>query len=236
MTLHGALKTLSQQFFDLVFPISCLICRKEGEYLCEPCLAKLPKVKAQKCLVCSLPSPFGKTHAHCQNSYTIDGLVSALDYKHEAVKDLIKLFKYKFVASLNPNLTKTLLTQIVNLDLSNYFKSFAVIAVPLHKRRLSWRGFNQSQMIAQSVADQLGLKAHDDIIKRIKNTKPQAILKLHERKQNIEHAFAVNANAVEKNYLLIDDVAASGATLNEIAKTLKQGGAKEVWAATIAAG
>ena len=117
-------------------------------------------------------------------------------------------------------------------------RDFIVIPVPLHKRRFAWRGFNQAQLLSQDLAGKLGLALDQNLVLRVKNTKPQVDLNREQRKANISDAFALRPDSLvtDKKFLLIDDVVTSGSTMNEIAKLLKKNKAAEVWAAAVAHG
>jgi len=111
-----------------------------------------------------------------------------------------------------------------------------VVPVPLHWWRAWKRGFNQAELLARPLAQQLGLEVHDDFLRRIRNTKPQTKLKGDERRKNVVGAFAVPKASVPevkgRDILLVDDVCTTGATLNACANALKRAGARYVWALT----
>jgi len=108
--------------------------------------------------------------------------------------------------------------------------------VPLHPSRLKERGFNQSELIARYFCEQVGLTLEPSLMLRTKPTIPQVALPRTERDKNIRGAFALsdNADIKDANILLIDDIYTTGATLKECARTLRRGGAKEVYVLTLA--
>lgn len=104
-----------------------------------------------------------------------------------------------------------------------------IIPVPLHRKRLLWRGFNQSTQLARSLGATRGIPVHNDGLIRIRHTPPQTRLDRRERQANIKDAFAADRETVaDKIVLLVDDVYTTGATLRECAHTLKQAGARGV--------
>lgn len=114
--------------------------------------------------------------------------------------------------------------------------NFIVTPIPLHKKRLNWRGFNQATMIAEYFAKRFGLE-YKDLLIRTKYKTPQAKLGGAQRKENIIGCFAGSGKEITgKAILLIDDVATTGSTLEEAAKTLKSAGAGQVWAIVAAKG
>lgn len=103
------------------------------------------------------------------------------------------------------------------------------VPVPLHPRRLRWRGFNQSLELARAAARRSGCAVAPQGLRRIRETTPQTGLSESERKANIKGAFTAPSDAVrQKRVLLVDDVLTTGATLDECARTLTRAGASSV--------
>lgn len=111
-----------------------------------------------------------------------------------------------------------------------------VMPVPLHKRRLRRRGFNQALLLASIVADRFQRSLVYDNLLRVRDTRPQVELSGTERTRNVRGAFAVvkASEIVEQRVLLIDDVFTTGATMNECAAVLKSAGALAVTCLTLA--
>lgn len=103
-----------------------------------------------------------------------------------------------------------------------------MIPMPLHPQRLQERGFNQSLEIAKQLAKKTDIPLDYTSCTRTKYTPPQASLPLKERAKNIKGVFAYSANLAGKRVAIVDDVMTTGASLNELAKTLKKAGATHV--------
>jgi ComF family protein len=103
-----------------------------------------------------------------------------------------------------------------------------VVPLPLHPVRLRERGFNQALELARPVAARLGLPLDFQTCERIRHTPAQASLSWKNREKNIRHAFQCTRELSGQRILLVDDVMTTGASLNELARTLKQHGASEV--------
>ena len=106
----------------------------------------------------------------------------------------------------------------------------AIIPVPLHRERLMRREFNQAAVLARGLAHHLNVPILERLLVRVRSTRPQVELSGSERRQNVRQAFAVtNPAALEnKQVLVVDDVFTTGATLGEVARTLKGAGAAQV--------
>jgi len=103
-----------------------------------------------------------------------------------------------------------------------------VIAMPLAPARLAERGFNQAAEIARIVAAEFGLQVADHVCRRARDASAQALLPWKQRAGNVRNAFSSEIDLSGKSVAVVDDVLTTGATLNELARTLKRRGAREV--------
>jgi ComF family protein len=106
----------------------------------------------------------------------------------------------------------------------------AILPVPLHYERLMQREFNQAAVLAKGLARYLDIPVLERLLVRVRPTRPQVELSGRERRQNVRQAFAVTdpPALADKVVLIVDDVLTTGATLGEVAKTLKAAGARQV--------
>ncbi len=225
---------------DLLFPKICVGCKKYGGYFCRECVEEI-KQSELVCPFCERASLGGVVHAVCKRKYGLEGLWSLGIYEG-SLRTAIQKLKYKWLSEVAKDLVditveywaknSPILLDKIKKDQGRFW---IVTAVPLHPKRQNWRGFNQSELLARLFASKLGLN-YQVTLKRIKNTTPQMKLLSHERKQNIKNAFeiAVSTQLSDVSVLLIDDVWTTGSTLKECCYILKRGGAKTVWALTIA--
>lgn len=240
------LRKINNFILDTLFPIACFFCRKKNVWLCEECLNKISPLSFQLCPYCEKEiTQNGFVCEKCKNikleknaPLPLDALICAAKYKN--VSKFTHLFKYNFVSDLGAPLGKIIVKTLWknNLPLPDF-----IVPVPIHRRKLKWRGFNQAEILAQAVSQNLTpgfiLPVRSDILIRRKNTCAQMkIKKYQERLANIRDAFAILPKKedliCDKKILLIDDVATTGATIFECAKILKSTGAKKVYAAVIA--
>lgn len=103
-----------------------------------------------------------------------------------------------------------------------------IAPVPLARRRLIERGYNQAWEIAKPLADALHIRRDATLIRRIIDTAPQSRLDLDARRENVGRAFAVAKPVKGLHVAIVDDVMTSGATLEAVARTLKLAGARRV--------
>src|SRR3989338_3862896 len=221
------------------FPKHCVGCSKVGVYFCTDCTKEIKQTELV-CPVCERMGLGGVTHPLCRKKFGLNGLWSLGMYK-EPLRGAIQKLKYKWVKDFAEELINILVEYwaknppiLLDLIKRTSGEDWIIVPVPLHKSRQNWRGFNQSALLGKLFSQKLGLK-YQEVLKRIKNTTPQMKLKAHERKQNIKNAFVLTENYnLTTNILLIDDVWTTGSTLKECCYILKRGGAKTVWALTIA--
>ena len=118
----------------------------------------------------------------------------------------------------------------VNRELSDYFIGAAVIPVPMRRKKLRTRGFNQAELIAQSFARACDANIETSALRRIRHSRPQSMIAdKKERERNVAGCFAADEESVAgRDILLIDDVSTSGSTFREAALALKRAGSGRI--------
>ena len=218
--MKGKLKNF---FLDLLFPKFCLNCKGEGSFLCEDCKAILDISNSHH-----PPPKFGGG---------LNDLYWAVEYKNPLIKNLIKLFKYEpFVKELAMPLASLITDHFQLLECQPNFSNFILIPVPLEKRKLKWRGFNQAEELAKELSSFLKIPLISDCLIKIKENLPQVELSVKERKENIKEVFIIRnrEKILGRKILLVDDVYTTGATMEECSRVLKKAGVKEVIGIVIA--
>lgn len=155
---------------------------------------------------------------------------------------MIKAWKYDGLKDLSEPLTNLLLATLKTHNLPPAWHGVArelwqLVPVPLTRRRLLARNFNQAEILAQGVAQACSLKVNP-LLERLRRTKPQSELKSEERLTNVRGAFSLKPKAKAEGgvFILVDDIYTSGATLEECAGVLRAAGAREVWGLVVAQG
>lgn len=232
---YRLIKSFYFALLDLLFPVSCVGCHEFGEWLCEECAKKISPSQAA-CLVCGKPSLSGLTCFNCETKTPLKGLISVGKYKDPLLRAAVHGLKFSGVKGLSVPLAKLLALRI-STSLGNKPESYLLVPLPLHVHRERLRGFNQAELLCDELAKILSMYKKNILI-RVRSTQPQASVNSEFkdlREKNIASAFELSSNAPSK-ILLVDDVATSGATLEEAARVLLAGGAKEVWGAVICRG
>ena len=230
------LKMLWNKILELLIPPACLVCgnRIDDRYqvICPDCEAKLYLIGEGTCPVCGSENKELPCEVCAEGNFAFDSAISVFRYSGP-VRDLIHILKYNGYSSPAGYFALPIAELIESKPvLKNYDY---ICAVPLHRVRKRERGYNQSDLIAYSVAKLIDMPYFNPVKRRI-NTLSQTLLSRDHRIKNLAGAIQVkNKNLVAgKKIILIDDVFTTGSTLNEIAKTLRSAGADKICAITVA--
>jgi len=234
---------LIRALVDILFPPLCHLCKTfiadAGDiHLCPGCREKIITLGSPLCPVCGVPFATENGIDHhcgpCRAHPPAYVAARAAVVFSGPVQELIHRFKYGH---------KVHLCRPLGLLTARQLAGFAagaaadlVMPVPLHKKRLRWRGYNQASLLAGSLAKQWRLPLVRQNLRRVRWTEPQINLAAGERELNVRGAFAVsNRDAVAgKRIILVDDVFTTGSTVAECARTLKRAGAEAVFIVTVA--
>ncbi|MBQ7227367.1 MAG: ComF family protein [Clostridia bacterium] len=226
-------------FSKLVYPdgLRCLLCDNElsrdtTSGFCPQCQ---PEKVTHSCKICGaeLKNKYQRYCNSCvyvNSEHYFDFARAPYPYSNRIAKKMVWRLKYgkkayvaKFMASDMSELVKTLQWDI---DFITY--------VPLHKKRLKKRGYNQSELLATHIGENLGLEVKSTMVKNTYAKVTATKLGRAERIKALENTFSITEKVAGKNILLVDDVITSKATANECAKILKNGKASKVYVITYA--
>jgi ComF family protein len=208
----------------VLFGGSCFLCRGAARaVLCGSCDAELPRLAEPLCPRCALPSPGGETCGRClAEPPHYDATLAALAYVFPA-DALVHALKFRGELALAP-LLGALIAERIPLG----ERVDRVIAVPLSAARLRERGYNQALEIARPVAKTLRAPLEFSACVRERDTAAQSDLPWAQRRRNVRGAFRCTRTLLDAHVAVVDDVMTTGATLDEIAATLKRAGAARV--------
>lgn len=197
-----------------IFPTRCGLCGLIATSgVCEDCLAEFQPIESPVEVFSAGPVDFAICLYHYQGRAS------------QAVRRL----KYERVTSLADPLARLMATKVRSLAIPRYD---LVCPVPIHWRRLCWRGFNQADLLARGLASRSQRRA----LLRIRATRPQVRLNPQERATNLVGAFRASPSVHGQSVLLVDDVLTSGSTAKACAQALKAAGVKQVGILTLTKG
>ncbi|HEX7046149.1 MAG TPA: double zinc ribbon domain-containing protein [Gammaproteobacteria bacterium] len=213
-------------------PGCCLLCQKRsGRHhdLCSDCEHDLPWLGVA-CTQCALPVP--ATHrgacGDCLKLPPVQDASRAVFRYGWPLDSLIQRFKFNGDHAAGRTLGELFAQGVrARTPLPD-----CLLPVPLHSRRLRERGFNQSELLADSVATKLAMDVRNDLVERIRETAVQSGMNAVARRRNVRNAFALCAERLPAHIAILDDVVTTGSTSAEIARLLRRAGVKriEVWA------
>ena len=224
-------RALLDHILNLLFPITCVHChvpvqKRRWGGACPECWSSLIRLDPPFCAKCGEPAPAieGLCGLCIKGEHVFDFARSALLFT-PTLREIIHHLKYSDRVSLARPLGD-ILRECLDRE---PFTGDLIIPVPLHRSRERQRGFNQAELIAARLGRPLATK----LLRRRKNTPSQTGLSRSERKRNLASAFEIRDD-VKGTVIVVDDVYTTGSTMNEIARTLKRGGAERVEVLTVA--
>lgn len=226
------LKSLARATLDILLPAHCLACTEQVDndgQLCAACFAETNFITAPFCGQCGLPlaEPAPLCTACDWAPPSFRAARAALRYG-PAAKRLILPFKYSDRPEAASGLARLLLRPGADL----LGPADWLVPVPLHRRRLAARGYNQAGQLARALGRLAGKPVLIDALARIRATRPLAELDQYDREMALKGAIAVRprraAAIAGRTILLIDDVLTSGATASSCATALYAAGAAAV--------
>lgn len=231
----SALPSLIQR----LYPSRCLMCGRpgrDGADLCGHCHQQLP-FNQTACTQCALPLPPGIGNAavcgRCQKKPPhYDQAFSVFSYQQPVIW-LIQQMKFNGKL-VHARLLGELLAECECVASMSVNESVCILPVPLFKKRLSQRGFNQSIELARALSKKTGWPMELNKVVRVRETSAQTGLDAKARRKNIRGAFAVVEALAHKHVVLIDDVVTTGSTVNELARVLKKAGVEKITVLSLA--
>lgn len=224
---------------NFLFPHKCLACAdiiETESVLCLKCFEAVnPSIYLSKCEVCSDPFEYETDFEICTKCQAapphFDKALYLYEYNH-IVKKIVSKIKFADKTHL-----AKIIAQLLHKNFAEEINSCDFITfVPMHRKRLNQRYFNQSALIAKWLGKFSSKKILYHALKRKKFTSPQMTLTKKQRLENIKGVFAVTEKDLikDRQLLLVDDVYTTGATVNECAKILRKSGAQKITVLTFA--
>jgi ComF family protein len=228
------ISNIARSFADFIYPPVCSTCWRNlarGEsYICHYCWDGFERVAPTESMIQVIEGKF-------LADQSVDKIESVFLFEQDPrVRIAIHLLKYAGAENIAERLGIFIAKKIAGDQ--RLSMSSMIVPIPLHAARKRERGYNQSELIANSIGRELRIQHEPRLLLRTRQTQTQTMFDAEGRKKNIAGAFSIGRNFSEavggKSILLIDDVITTGSTIKECAKVLKENGAGAVYAASAA--
>jgi ComF family protein len=216
----------------LIFPPVCGGCGKTGFRWCPECQANVPRVAEPVCDKCGIPGRKMGLCEKCQSDPPVYRFMRSWAVFDSPIQNALHTLKYR------RNITG--FGDVLAIQMADFMRSLrwsfdTIIPVPLGRKRLQERGYNQVALVARPLAYELQVAYEPNVLWKTRETRSQVGLNMQERRENVSKAYQANPSALKRrSILLMDDVATTGSTISACTEALLSAGAKEVYVLTIA--
>ena len=226
-------------FKELLFPRRCPVCDRPapfGKDICPACQGAFVKIRGPVCFKCGkhLQDQTKEYCNDCQKTHHLFERGLAL-YEYNSVSRAMYGYKFSGRAEFGQYFGRQMA-----IHFAGYLKKWqiqAIVPVPLHKKKLKVRGYNQAYLLAKSLSDYTGIPIYDKLIIRQRNTKPMKELDPKSRQINLKNAFIMGRYDVKlQRVVIVDDIYTTGATIDAMSKVLKDAGADRIYFLTLSIG
>ncbi|MDA8155113.1 MAG: ComF family protein [Actinomycetota bacterium] len=225
---------LARPLLKTVFPSNCPVCGLVSDVfshspICSSCWNSMPLYEGPRCNICGEPlvSAYSVTCQRCIEKRPAFTKAFYYGLYSDTLKEAINAFKFSKVRRLGAPLARLL--SAIEMP-----EADAVAAVPVSKKSILARGFNQSLLLGKAISDEKGLEFLPHALLKTRATLPQSSLNREERLKNLRGVFKADACANGLRIILADDVITTCATAHHCAKALLKAGAKEVFVLALA--
>ncbi len=231
-------KNMMKGAVNLLFPPRCPVCDepvriREGA-LCHSCRNTLAPVREPYCFCCGRPLMREETE-YCRDCGKRRRLYirgRAL-YEYDSAAASIYRFKYGGRREY-----AVFFGRAMSEGLEGFIRSAApdgLVPVPVSKRRLRRRGYNQADLLAKEIGRNLDIPVYDRLVRRVRDTLPQKSLNVQERQNNLKRAFKIAQNDVKlSTIIIVDDIFTTGSTVEAVTEVLLQSGVHNIYFITLA--
>ncbi len=232
------LRDISETAITFLYPAECRVCKEflgatSIPYICNNCWQDIQFLEAPWCDICGTPGINGLCEA-CATAPPRYGKLRTLAFYQTTLQQAIHFFKFE-----KKKVFARPLTELINAHMPsdcNIAEYDFILPVPIHKKRLRERGFNQATLLANGIAKTAGVPVLTDTLVRHRHTVAQSSLDREARQQNLIDAFEIrNPDIIrDKRLLVFDDVFTTGATIREAVSELWTADPAEIDVLTLA--
>ena len=238
LRVPNLLRDIVETGIVFLYPVKCRVCEAflgitSVPYICADCWHDIQFVEPPWCDICGTPDVSGLCDA-CATDPPRYGKLRSIAFYQTTLQQAIHLFKFEKKKIFAPHLMHLIKAHIpIDCCIADY--DF-ILPVPIHKKRLRERGFNQATLLAKGIAQAEGVPVLTDTLVRHRHTVAQSSLGVEARQHNIIGAFEIpNPEVIrDKRLLIVDDVFTTGATIREAVNELWKADPAEVDVLTLA--
>ena len=238
LQVPNLLRDIYETGIVFLYPAKCRVCETFLEitstpYICDNCWNDIQFLKPPWCDICGTPGVRGLCD-ECATAPPRYGKLRSIAFYQTTLQQAIHLFKFQKKQVFAQHLIH-LINERIPADCCIADYDF-ILPVPIHKKRLRERGFNQATLLAKGVAQAAGVPVLTDALVRQRHTVAQSSLGMEDRQHNIIGAFEIpNPKVIrDKRILIVDDVFTTGATVREAVNELWKADPAEVDVLTLA--
>jgi len=232
------IKRVEKAIIETIYPTTCPFCdeiSKEG--ICSLCRKTVKPIQEPRCFSCGKPVRAQEKEFcyDCNKAHFAYDQGKSLYLHQEKVANGLYRLKY-----YNQRINGKIFGRELAIHFQKEIKRWGIeeiIPIPMYHTKKRRRGFNQSEVIATELGKCLDIPVNDQLVYRIRKTRPLKELEKEERVTNLEGAFGIpKSRKVPKIVLLVDDIYTTGVTVNKVAKVLKKAGCEKVYFLTVSIG
>ncbi len=227
------------RFLEFLFPLRCPVCDAvlpRGQRICALCRKDLRVIKTPYCLKCGkrLCDENERLCSDCATYPHVFDRGRAL-FEYVPIRRSLYRLKYGNRAEYAGFYGEEMARHLGSVIRS--WEPDAIVPVPLHRKRLAKRGYNQAELLAEVIGRRLGIPVQKKLVRRLKNTVPQKNLDAAGRQNNLKKAFKLSRNDVKLNSIvIIDDIYTTGSTIDAVATVFKEAGTRSVYFVALSVG
>ena len=227
------------QILTLLFPARCTICDRVLSYgkegICEDCEERLEYLTQPLCGKCG--KKIGTEEEFCydcsRKTHWFTRGVAVFPYSY--VRSSLYRFKYAGRAEFARFYARQMDLYLGQQRIR--WRPQALVPVPLHKKKRRLRGYNQAELVAKELSKLWGIPVMDNLVVRVKNTRPMKEIDGTKRQNNLKKAFKLGKNDVKLNtIIIIDDIYTTGSTVDAVAKVCREAGIETIYVLCISIG
>ena len=234
-----ALMNLGREALRIVLPSSCVACgtqlpwRDRTASCCGDCWRSLPRIDRPKCRSCALPLSAGDPSGTslcigcAADPLPLDWCEAWGEYRG-GLEPVLHAFKFERHDFLAGALASLLAATLRDRDFD------AIVPVPMHPKRQRRRGYNQAELLARALGEEIGIECRTDLLRKDVEKATQSTLARKDRADNVRGVFQAGDRAHGLRILVVDDICTTGQTLRACAQELRRAGATRVSAISVA--